>query len=370
MSTQLPDPREDRFGRLAIMSEEVFRGILSRERKRSQRSCRPFGVLLVAPPSSNGHRIGSSLGWNAVIDALVAATQDTHVVGWVKAHALIGVIVPDLGEPDLREACEQIEARYRRELAERFAPEAAGGLSIRTHVYPASPRAVNGFEPLHVALEPRRSRAGRRDPVKRALDLAASSTLLALLSPALLLLGVLVKLTSRGTVLYRQVRIGQDMKPFQMLKFRTMQSNADHKIHQDYVSSFIKARGHAHEAAQNGFFKIANDPRVTPIGRILRKTSLDELPQLWNVLRGEMSLVGPRPPLPYELEQYEPWHSRRLLEAQPGITGLWQVTGRSRTTFDEMVRLDLRYARTRSLWTDIKILLATPAAVLSGRGAC
>jgi lipopolysaccharide/colanic/teichoic acid biosynthesis glycosyltransferase len=113
-----------------------------------------------------------------------------------------------------------------------------------------------------------------------------------------------------------------------------------------------------------------NDPRVTPIGHFLRKTSLDELPQLWNVLRGDMSLVGPRPPVPYEVEQYKPWHCRRVVDAKPGITGLWQVTGRSRTTFDEMVRLDLRYARTQSLWTDIKILLATPAAVIAGKGAC
>ena len=107
-----------------------------------------------------------------------------------------------------------------------------------------------------------------------------------------------------------------------------------------------------------------------PIGRILRRTSLDELPQLWNVLRGDMSLVGPRPPLAYEVEQYQSWHRRRVLEAKPGLTGLWQVTGRSRTTFDEMVRLDLRYAQSCSVWTDIKILLATPRAVISGKGAC
>jgi len=160
------------------------------------------------------------------------------------------------------------------------------------------------------------------------------------------------------------------MKPFTMFKFRTMYLNVDHKLHHKFVSSFIKASGQVNEPGKNGFFKLTNDPRVTPVGRILRKTSLDELPQLWNVLRGDMSLVGPRPPLQYELEQYRPWHRRRVLEAKPGITGLWQVAGRSRTTFDEMVRLDLRYARTRSLWTDIKILLATPAAVISAKGAC
>jgi lipopolysaccharide/colanic/teichoic acid biosynthesis glycosyltransferase len=155
-----------------------------------------------------------------------------------------------------------------------------------------------------------------------------------------------------------------------MLKFRTMHQNVDEKLHHDYVTKFINANVAATDTATPGVFKMTNDPRITPIGHFLRKTSLDELPQLWNVLRGDMSLVGPRPPLPYEVEQYKPWHCRRVVDAKPGITGLWQVTGRSRTTFDEMVRLDLRYARTRSLWTDIKILLQTPAAVIAGKGAC
>ena len=137
-----------------------------------------------------------------------------------------------------------------------------------------------------------------------------------------------------------------------------------------YVTQFITSGGAAQAGATPGVFKITNDPRVTPIGGFLRKTSLDELPQLVNVLRGDMSLVGPRPPLPYEFKEYKPWHCRRLLEAKPGITGLWQVKGRSQTTFDDMVRLDLRYARTYSLRTDLEILLATPRAVISGKGAC
>jgi lipopolysaccharide/colanic/teichoic acid biosynthesis glycosyltransferase len=145
--------------------------------------------------------------------------------------------------------------------------------------------------------------------------------------------------------------------------------HADPALHQSYVRAFIRTGATAAQGSTDAPFKIPDDPRVTPIGRLLRQTSLDELPQLWNVLRGDMSLVGPRPPLPYEVEQYQPWHYRRVLEAAPGITGLWQVTGRSRTTFDEMVRLDLRYARRSSLWYDLRILLATPRAVLSGRGA-
>src|SRR5262249_25887885 len=150
------------------------------------------------------------------------------------------------------------------------------------------------------------------------------------------------------------------------LKFRTMYTGADPRLHHEFVSSFIKTSRGAEGNGSGGAapFKLTDDPRITPIGRILRKTSLDELPQLLNVIRGQRPLVAPPPPLPYELDQYESWHRRRILEAKPGITGLWQVAGRSRTTFDEMVRLDLRYARTRSFWTDLRILLATPAAVI------
>jgi lipopolysaccharide/colanic/teichoic acid biosynthesis glycosyltransferase len=153
-----------------------------------------------------------------------------------------------------------------------------------------------------------------------------------------------------------------------MLKFRTMHVNNDPSIHQLFVAEFINASKPRNGTAGTSF-KIVDDPRVTSIGRFLRRSSLDELPQLWNVLRGDMSLVGPRPPLPYEVERYKHWHFRRLLEAKPGMTGLWQVAGRSRTTFDDKVRLDLRYAKHASAWTDVRILLATPRAMLAGTGA-
>ena len=226
---------------------------------------------------------------------------------------------------------------------------------------PARSPSSSRFE-RHAGRSPARSSDG--------LDIAGSAALLILLSPLFLLIAALVKLRSRGPVIYEQTRIGQNLKPFTMLKFRTMYLDADPARHREFVSAFINAGPPASEPGAIPFFKLTGDPRVTPVGHLLRKTSLDELPQLWNVLRGDMSLVGPRPALPYELDQYKPWHRRRVLEAKPGVTGLWQVTGRSRTTFDEMVRLDLQYARTCSLWTDIKILVATPAAVISGRGAC
>ena len=358
--------------RAHVVSEELFRGVLIRERKRADRSNQPFLLLLLSADD-----LGSTSPsiWPAAIEALKAAKRDTDVLGWFSQRAL-GVILPEVGTSDAP-VVREIEARVRRELAVRLLPEYQARVTTRLHVHRGhlEPKGAAGegfspVEPLVQPLRPRGTRAALDDAMKRGLDIIGSLALLLALSPLLLLIAALQKLTSRGPVFFRQQRIGQAAKPFEILKFRTMYTGADHALHHEFVTRFIKKNGEIHEPGKDAPFKITNDPRVTPIGWILRKTSLDELPQLWNVLRGDMSLVGPRPPIPYEVEQYQPWHCRRVLEAKPGITGLWQVSGRSRTTFDEMVRLDLRYARTRSLWTDVKILLATPAAVIAGKGAC
>jgi lipopolysaccharide/colanic/teichoic acid biosynthesis glycosyltransferase len=193
---------------------------------------------------------------------------------------------------------------------------------------------------------------------------------LILLSPLFIAIAVVIKLMSKGPVFFKQVRVGQYGVKFTFLKFRSMYSQSNPKIHQDFVRRLISGKEDCTVPDNNrGVYKIQNDPRVTLVGRFLRKTSLDELPQFFNVLKGEMSLVGPRPPIPYEVDAYEIWHRRRFLGVKPGITGLWQVEGRSRIKFDEMVRLDLRYALTWSPWLDIKILLRTPHAVLRGNGA-
>lgn len=169
----------------------------------------------------------------------------------------------------------------------------------------------------------------------------------------------------------QQERLGQFGTRFMCLKFRTMYTNNDSKVHQEYVQRFIagQAGSGKSEPGKPPVYKITNDSRVTAIGRFLRKTSSDELPQFWNVLRGEMSLVGPRPPMFYEFEIYDLWHRRRILEVKPGVTGLWQVSSRSRMCFDDMVRLDLRYSQSSSLWLDLRILFATPHAVISGKSA-
>jgi lipopolysaccharide/colanic/teichoic acid biosynthesis glycosyltransferase len=213
------------------------------------------------------------------------------------------------------------------------------------------------------------NRRGRA--TKRLIDVLGSLSLLAIFSPVFLIIAAAIKMTSHGPVLFRQKRIGQHGTPFTFLKFRSMYMNNDPSEHKEYVRQLIAGHGEKKHANCDGevVFKLTNDPRITLVGTFLRRASLDELPQLINVLRGEMSLVGPRPPVEYEVEAYKLWHRRRLLEAKPGITGLWQVSGRSRVKFDDMVRLDLQYARNWSPWMDIIILLRTPAAMLFGEGA-
>lgn len=209
---------------------------------------------------------------------------------------------------------------------------------------------------------------------KRTLDVLSGALLVVLLLPLLLVIAALIKIDSPGPVLFVHQRVGarrrmQAGRPvwavadFPMFKFRSMVDHADQALHRAQVLAFVQGR-----LNPSGSAKLENDPRVTRVGRLLRRTSLDELPQLFNVLRGEMSLVGPRPVPPYEVAAYVDWQRERLA-ALPGITGLWQVTGRGVVTFDDMVRLDIEYVRTQSLWLDLRLLLATIPAVVSGRGA-
>jgi len=207
--------------------------------------------------------------------------------------------------------------------------------------------------------------------MKRGMDIAGSLMALLIFSPLFVVIALLIKLTSKGPMLFRQDRIGQYGKSFSFLKFRSMYVNNDASKHQEYVKQLIagQAARKGGDGLSEGVFKLTDDPRITRVGKFLRRTSLDELPQFFNVLIGDMSLVGPRPPIAYEVEAYDLWHRRRLLEAKPGITGLWQVNGRSRVEFDEMVRLDLQYAKTWSPWLDLKILARTPKAMVAGEGA-
>lgn len=204
----------------------------------------------------------------------------------------------------------------------------------------------------------------RQRAAKRALDILGAAALLFLLLPALFLSAAAVALTSRGGPLFAQERVGKDGRTFRFYKLRTMVRNNDDSQHAAYVAALIRGEADAH----GGVFKLTNDSRVTPVGRFLRRYSIDELPQLWNVIKGDMSLVGPRPALPREVALYDDFAQQRL-RVKPGITGLWQVSGRCELTFRDMVALDLHYASWWTVGTDLKILLRTPAAAITARGA-
>jgi exopolysaccharide biosynthesis polyprenyl glycosylphosphotransferase len=344
------------------VEEPLFRDILTREWRRADRFDQSFVLVLV-------ESLGKATEWDEIVRRLFGLTQDTDVIGWFERDRVLGVLWLD-SDVSRDFAVRETERKVREELDGLAG--SASRLLISVHVPELGDAGCGASMPDPVFEELRQSRrhAGVRDGVKRMLDIVGSAALIAILLPVLALIAVLVKLTSSGPVFFRQDRIGASGKPFTMLKFRTMRVDADHELHRQFVTEFINAGAAASPGGDSGLFKIVNDPRVTFLGRVLRKASLDELPQLWNVLRGDMSLVGPRPPLSYEVEQYKRWHYRRVLEAKPGITGLWQVAGRSQTNFDDMVRLDLQYVQNQSAWTDIKILLATPRAVFTGKGAC
>jgi lipopolysaccharide/colanic/teichoic acid biosynthesis glycosyltransferase len=200
---------------------------------------------------------------------------------------------------------------------------------------------------------------------KRILDVVGAALLLTLLLPLLAAIAIAVRLSSPGPILFSQYRVGYQGKLFRFYKFRSMYAGADESVHKQYYQQLV-----AGQALPIGsLFKLENDPRITPVGRFIRRYSIDELPQLFNVLRGDMSLVGPRPPIPYEVELYSARELRRLT-VKPGLTGLWQVSGRGALTFEEMIELDLAYITRRSLAFDLAILIRTPWAVILGTGAC
>jgi lipopolysaccharide/colanic/teichoic acid biosynthesis glycosyltransferase len=270
-------------------------------------------------------------------------------------------------EPEKIDTAQMIVAKKTREkLAALLSDEMVNRIVITFRVFPAS-GGDNGL--IDMTFYPEllevngRTKAGQI--AKRSLDIVGSLTGLILFAPFFAVLPVLIKATSKGPVFFLQERIGRNGQKFKFIKFRSMYLDNDDVIHREYVKKLITGT----LPKDAGVFKIEGDPRVTPVGRYLRKYSLDELPQFINVLKGDMSLVGPRPPIRYEVEHYCGWQRNRLMGKKPGITGLWQVTGRSSTSFDDMVRLDLRYLRGWSIALDLKILLRTPLAVFKCKGA-
>jgi exopolysaccharide biosynthesis polyprenyl glycosylphosphotransferase len=366
----LPMPEPTPLEGTSILSEEYFHRMICLERKRAERSGKPFLLMLLDTGRFLASEKNGKLLEN-VLSALALSTRDTDVTGWYKNHSVVGIMFTEIAVDLKKSILATMLLRVSSALRDCLTLEQFSQISISFHLFPDDWDEENPQHPHESALYPDLKQEENRKRVartfKRTMDVAGALLAMVVLSPVFLLIAAAVKFSSKGPILFRQNRVGQYGAVFTFLKFRSMYVNNNSEIHKEYVRKLIA--GKADQKGRDGVFKITDDPRVTPVGRFLRRTSLDELPQFINVLKGEMSLVGPRPPLPYEVEAYDVWHRRRLLEARPGITGLWQVNGRSRTKFDDMVRLDLQYARKQSLWLDLKILLRTPAAVFSGDGA-
>jgi exopolysaccharide biosynthesis polyprenyl glycosylphosphotransferase len=351
-----------------LVEETNFLFAVGQERKRSERSGKPFLLLLLSGNYSG--RKGDSVV-SKVVTAVGVSTRDTDVAGWYEDKATIGIIFTEVAEKT-NEAVQGVLTRVTTALSRKLDPSELNEISIACHLYPEETSAhgtidVSVFYPGQATDHPENRQVSLA--VKRGIDIIGSLAAILLFSPVFAVLAILVKCTSKGPVLFRQTRFGQYGKKFTFLKFRSMRVNNDATIHKEFVTKFIAGKGEKQAGGEGAVFKLTKDPRVTLIGRFIRRTSLDELPQFFNVLLGDMSLVGPRPPLPYEFECYDVWHRTRVFEVRPGITGLWQVNGRSKTNFDDMVRLDLQYARTWTIWMDLQILAKTPKAVLGGEGA-
>jgi lipopolysaccharide/colanic/teichoic acid biosynthesis glycosyltransferase len=356
-----------------LLAEDAFMTMLCLERKRTARSQRRFVLMLLESSTllKGGNNVET---FDKVLYALSRSTRETDIRGWYKDGCILGVIFTEIGAAEGKSVASALLTKVTSALCSTLGIEHINEIRLSFHVFPEYSGEDGPGGPTDSTLYPdleklNRNKASRM--IKRAMDIAGSLLALLMLSPVLVVVALAIKVSSPGPIFFRQQRMGRHAKRFTFLKFRSMYFTDDHRIHQEYVKQLISGGSGSENGNgnQTNVFKLTNDPRITSIGRILRRTSLDEAPQFLNVLAGQMSLVGPRPPIPYEFESYDLWHAQRLLAVKPGITGLWQVEGRSRVAFDDMVRLDLKYASSWSLWLDLKILLKTPGAVVSGAGA-
>jgi lipopolysaccharide/colanic/teichoic acid biosynthesis glycosyltransferase len=361
----------DGLSRSEILPQQLFVRMICLERKRSERAGTRLVLMLLE--STTPLPTDQFPDIDKVLLSLPRSTRETAVTGWYREGYILGVLFTEVGASGTS-AVEILTPKVHRALRDSVGMRQLSKLRLLFHVFPddclGQGPAHAAFSMLYPDLVQEIDSKRASLVIKRCIDVAGSFLLVLLLAPLLLLIAAVIKVTSSGPVLFRQKRLGQFGEGFTFLKFRSMYAKTDHSIHEEYIKRFISNQAHSEENA-NGqkVYKLKGDPRITKVGGFLRRTSLDELPQLFNVLAGKMSLVGPRPPLPYEFQAYEVWHRRRLHAVRPGITGFWQVEGRSRVKFDDMVRMDLEYARAWSLWLDLKILLRTPRAVFGGAGA-
>lgn len=344
------------------IGRRAFLKTLHLEKRRSDRTNAPLSLVLVRLRPTTG---GGQARIDTFLSYLAGKVRATDTIGLLDAST-VGILLPHTEEQNARMLTDSIKEE-----------NASLNLSVVSGTYPdhvfaklfSTENQIGDFS--HMFLDEVIQHSTAELAIKRGIDIVGALTGLILFSPVMLATALAVKFGSPGPIVFKQDRMGRRGQRFKFLKFRSMVTDNDDRIHRDYVKSLIEGKTAEINQGEDDkpLYKIKSDPRVTPVGKIIRKTSLDEMPQFWNVLKGEMSLVGPRPPVPYEVEQYQAWHLRRVLEMKPGITGLWQVEGRSRTTFDEMVRLDLHYVQKWSLWMDVKILFKTFGEVITARGA-
>jgi lipopolysaccharide/colanic/teichoic acid biosynthesis glycosyltransferase len=342
-----------------LLLRAEFLRMVQREKRRTDRSHSALALAILVVDADGGTTM------QQMLEKVSTMVRETDYVTATEDQC-IAVLLPDTGDAGLRSFLDKValaRSVQTNEVAGATYPNAEFDRLVTERLgTPRSRHAVDADEFVAVR--------SRGYPLKRALDVAAALVALTVLSPLMLVVALAIKLTSPGPVIFRQSRVGQGGAPFVMYKFRSMRTDMDDRVHREFVAKLIDGGKPAADAsAHAGAFKMKADPRITAIGRFIRKTSIDELPQFLNVLKGEMSLVGPRPPVPYEAERYKSWHLRRVFELKPGLTGIWQVEGRSRVSFDDMVRMDLRYLRSCSLRFDLAILLRTVVVVLTCEGA-
>jgi exopolysaccharide biosynthesis polyprenyl glycosylphosphotransferase len=358
---ECPDAEDDH----GLYLERYFNNLLVVERKRSERSRKHFLLMLIDISKVTMNEQGPF--FNKISSIVKVSTRDIDIKGWYKNKKIVGIIFIE----SQKDCCKILLTKIKSNISNMLEPEIANAIVISWIDFPQEhdDQKHDHVDPsidLYSLQEPKTFLHTANIFAKRSVDFIGSLVGIILLSPFFIVISVLIKFTSKGPVFFRQQRLGKGGTSFLFMKFRSMQVNNDPSIHKEFITDFIKGKIQENADGQKPVFKIKNDPRVTPIGRFLRKTSLDEIPQFFNVLKGDMSLVGPRPSIPYEVEQYELWHRRRVLEVKPGITGLWQVEGRSSLTFDNMVRLDLNYIKKWSIFLDLKLLIKTPFMLVKG----
>lgn len=383
-----------------IIKKTEFPSLISYEKERTERNNSPFSLIHIDLSNLNGRR--NVQFTQNILNTMTMSIRTTDRLGWMGEHILC-ILLPDTN----LEGAKAAATKYKNRLTEKYGNDITP-LNLIVSTYPDHSECTNSEIPSTPSTAQQSIPTGTQNysmdfsssmqatsdiittdaswildfnvinlwndwqiTVKRMIDILGAVIGIVLFTPMMLLIAASIKLTSKGPVFFIQERMGYQGKKFPFLKFRSMHVNNDDRVHREYVEKLIKGENSDINMGtdKNPYYKMKEDPRITPLGKVLRKSSMDELPQFFNVLLGHMSLVGPRPPIPYELSNYQNWHMKRILDVKPGITGLWQVKGRSLCTFDEMVRLDLQYAKNWDLWLDLKILTATFKAVFCSRGA-